>query len=71
MSYLKDGMYVCACVLYLMLYVLFVHVRPTWLCVCVCVCVHMYTYKPPSRYHIIETLMMKGHMVTAHVNIEW
>ena len=60
---LPRGWYVCVCMC------------PTFKVVCICVyvsnmvvvCVHTYTYKPPSRYHIIETLMMmKGHRVTAH-----
>ena len=66
MSYLEDGMYVCACFLHLMLYVYGICVQHGF-----CVCTHTYTYKPPSRYHIIETLMMmKGHRVTAHALIE-
>ena len=39
--------------------------KVVYICVCtfnmVVVCVHTYTYKPPSRYHIAETLIMKGH----------
>ena len=69
MSYLEDGMYMCTCVLHLMLYVhvymLYVYVYVyAFNMVFVCVCTHI--YKPPCRYHIIETLMMKGHRVTAH-----
>ena len=63
MSYLEDGMYACACVLHLMLYV---YVYVCAFNMAVCVCTHTYTCKPPSRYHIIDTLMMKGHRVTAH-----
>ena len=29
-------------------------------------CTDIYMYEPPSRYHIVDTLMMKGHRVTAH-----
>ena len=38
MSYLEDGMYVCACVLHLMLYV-YVYMCPTWW---LCVYTHIY-----------------------------
>ena len=57
MSYLEDGMYVCACVPYLMLYMC-TYVHSTWwlcVCVCVCVCTHIYiqtTLQVPHHRHI-------------------
>ena len=43
MSYLEDGMYVCACVLHLRLYMC---VSTWWLCVCVYT--HIHTNHPPG-----------------------
>ena len=62
MYVLPRGWYVCVCMCPTFKVV---YVCVNMVVVCVCVYTH-YTYKPPSRYHIIETLMMKGHRVTAH-----
>ena len=67
MSYLEDGIYMCACVLHLMLYVICVCMCVQHGgCVCVCVYTHIYIQITLSRYHIVEALMVKGHRVTAH-----
>ena len=59
MSYLEDGMYVCACVLHLMLYV-YVYVHPTWwLCVA--------SFPGPARSSLAVRNSRRGPGLVHHV----
>ena len=64
MSYLEDGMYVCACILLEgCMYMCMCVLCDGCVCVCVCVCVHMYVH---TTLQVLPSGTRRTHIILMH-----